>query len=77
MGTQPMALSLTFGVIACLVALLAGYPFVRFLRRRGLGKKVRVEGPSSHIEKTGTRLLESRYDAIIEKPTASESGTNS
>lgn len=57
MGTQPMALSLTFGVVACLVALLAGYPFVRFLRRRGLGKKVRVEGPSSHIEKTGTPTM--------------------
>jgi phospho-N-acetylmuramoyl-pentapeptide-transferase len=52
-----MALSLTFGVIACLVALLAGYPFVRFLRRRGLGKKVRVEGPTSHIEKTGTPTM--------------------
>jgi len=56
-GTQPMALSLTFGVIACLVALVAGYPFVRFLRRRGLGKKVRVEGPTSHIEKTGTPTM--------------------
>jgi len=52
-----MALSLTFGVIACLIALAAGYPFVRFLRRRGLGKKVRVEGPSSHIEKTGTPTM--------------------
>ena len=57
MGTQPMALSLTFGVVACLLALIAGYPFVRFLRRRGLGKKVRVEGPSSHIEKTGTPTM--------------------
>src|SRR5919206_3020341 len=52
-----MALSLTFGVIACLVALIAGYPFVKFLRRRGLGKKVRVDGPSSHIEKTGTPTM--------------------
>ena len=57
MNPQPMALSLTFGVIACLIALAAGYPFVRFLRRRGLGKKVRVEGPSSHIEKTGTPTM--------------------
>ena len=57
MGNQPMALSLTFGVVACLIALVAGYPFVRFLRRRGLGKKVRVEGPSSHIEKTGTPTM--------------------
>jgi phospho-N-acetylmuramoyl-pentapeptide-transferase len=30
---------------------------VRFLRRRGLGKKVRVEGPSSHIVKTGTPTM--------------------
>ena len=28
------------------------------------------------MEKTGTRLLESRYDAIIEKATASDNGTN-
>ena len=52
-----MALSLTFGVIACLVALIAGYPFVRFLRRRGLGKKVRVDGPTSHNIKTGTPTM--------------------
>lgn len=57
MNPQPMALSLAFGVVACLIALAAGYPFVRFLRRRGLGKKVRVEGPSSHIEKTGTPTM--------------------
>src|SRR6266496_3512159 len=57
MNPQPMALSLTFGVIACLAALIAGYPFVSFLKRRGLGKKVRVDGPSSHIEKTGTPTM--------------------
>lgn len=57
MTLQPMALSLACGVLACLLALVAGYPFVRFLRRRGLGKKVRVEGPSSHIEKTGTPTM--------------------
>jgi phospho-N-acetylmuramoyl-pentapeptide-transferase len=55
--SQPMSLSLTFGVISCLVALFAGYPFVRFLRRRGLGKKIRIEGPSSHNEKTGTPTM--------------------
>src|SRR5215211_5476956 len=52
-----MALSLPFRVIACLIALVAGYPFVRFLRRRGLGKKVRVEGPTSHVAKTGTPTM--------------------
>jgi phospho-N-acetylmuramoyl-pentapeptide-transferase len=55
--SQPMSLSLAFGVLSCLLALIAGYPFVRFLRRRGLGKKIRIEGPSSHIEKTGTPTM--------------------
>ncbi|MDP8925161.1 MAG: phospho-N-acetylmuramoyl-pentapeptide-transferase [Chloroflexota bacterium] len=55
---QPMALSLSFGVFSCLLALFAGFPFVRLLKQRGLGKKVRVEGPSSHIEtKTGTPTM--------------------
>jgi phospho-N-acetylmuramoyl-pentapeptide-transferase len=54
---QPMSLSLTFGVISCLLALVAGYPFVRFLRRRGLGKKIRIEGPTNHVEKTGTPTM--------------------
>src|SRR5581483_4829753 len=32
---------------------------------------------SSHTDSTGTKVLESRYDEIIAKPTASDSGTNS
>ena len=57
MKPQPMALSLTFGVSP---ASLRWSPAIRlcgFLRRRGLGKKVRIEGPSSHIEKTGTPTM--------------------
>ena len=57
MQSQPMSLSLTFGVLSCLLALIAGYPFVRFLRRRGLGTKIRIEGPRSHIEKPGTPTM--------------------
>ena len=57
MQSQPMSLSLNFGVISCLVALFLGYPFVRFLRRRGLGKKIRIEGPTTHNEKTGTPTM--------------------
>src|SRR5919199_39360 len=57
MNPQPMALSLACGVVACLVALIAGYPFVKFLRQRGLGKKVRVDGPTSHVVKTGTPTM--------------------
>src|SRR5260370_40622140 len=31
---------------------------------------------STQIDKMGTKVLESRYDATIEKPTAKASGTN-
>ena len=33
--------------------------------------------PMSHTDSTGTSVLDSRYEAIIEKPTASVSGKNS
>jgi hypothetical protein len=32
--------------------------------------------PNAQIETTGTKVLESRYDATIENPTARDSGTN-
>ncbi len=54
---QPMALSLTFGVISCLLALAVGYPFVQLLRRRGLGKEVRTDGPANHVDKAGTPTM--------------------
>ena len=57
MEAQPMSLSLFFGVISCLLALVAGHPFVRFLRSRGLGKKIRIEGPTTHMEKMGTPTM--------------------
>ncbi|MBI4494016.1 MAG: phospho-N-acetylmuramoyl-pentapeptide-transferase, partial [Chloroflexi bacterium] len=49
--------SLALGVVAFLVALLAGSPLVQLLRTHGLGKKVRLEGPSTHLEKTGTPTM--------------------
>ena len=52
-----MALALALGVVTCLLTLAAGYPFVHWLKRLGLGKKVREDGPSTHIEKTGTPTM--------------------
>jgi phospho-N-acetylmuramoyl-pentapeptide-transferase len=52
-----LPISLALGVMAYVVAMLAGYPYLRFLRRRGLGKKIRIEGPSSHSEKMGTPTM--------------------
>jgi phospho-N-acetylmuramoyl-pentapeptide-transferase len=53
----PMALSLLFGVMSCLVALVAGYPFVRLLRLHRVGKAIQLELPSSHTAKAGTPTM--------------------
>src|ERR1700687_1665956 len=43
--------------MAFLITIVLGYPYLNFLRRAGLGKKVRSEGPSTHYEKTGTPTM--------------------
>src|ERR671926_1214716 len=52
-----MAIALSMAAMAFLITLVLGYPYVNFLKRAGLGKKVRVEGPETHIEKTGTPTM--------------------
>jgi phospho-N-acetylmuramoyl-pentapeptide-transferase len=43
--------------MAFLITIVLGYPYLSYLRRAGLGKKVRIEGPSTHIEKMGTPTM--------------------
>ena len=43
--------------MAFLITIILGYPYLNYLRRAGLGKKVRIDGPSTHIEKTGTPTM--------------------
>ncbi|MBX7212966.1 MAG: phospho-N-acetylmuramoyl-pentapeptide-transferase [Thermoflexales bacterium] len=52
-----MGTSLLAGVIACLLTMLLGGPYIRFLRRAKIGKQIRVDGPSSHMVKTGTPTM--------------------
>src|ERR671936_698769 len=52
-----MGAALSLGGMAFLITLVLGYPYLNYLRRAGVGKKVRIEGPSSHIEKTGTPTM--------------------
>src|SRR5215207_6093527 len=52
-----MATALAMAAMAFLITIVLGYPYLSYLRRSGLGKKVRIEGPSSHIEKTGTPTM--------------------
>lgn len=49
--------ALALAATAFVLTLVLGYPFVDFLRRAGLGKKVRIEGPHTHLEKTGTPTM--------------------
>jgi phospho-N-acetylmuramoyl-pentapeptide-transferase len=52
-----VATALSMGAMAFLITIVLGYPYLNYLRRSGLGKKVRIEGPSTHIEKTGTPTM--------------------
>jgi phospho-N-acetylmuramoyl-pentapeptide-transferase len=52
-----LALALALGVVTCILTLIAGYPFVYWLRRLGIGKQIRSDGPSTHTEKVGTPTM--------------------
>lgn len=52
-----MAYSLTLGTISFLLAVIWGRPLINALRRWGIGKGIRVEGPSTHLVKTGTPTM--------------------
>jgi len=43
--------------MAFLLSVMAGYPLVAFLRRRGLGKEISSDGPASHLAKAGTPTM--------------------
>jgi phospho-N-acetylmuramoyl-pentapeptide-transferase len=52
-----MAYSLTLAAISFLLAVFLGGPLIRALKKRGIGKQIRIEGPSSHQVKTGTPTM--------------------
>jgi phospho-N-acetylmuramoyl-pentapeptide-transferase len=49
-----MAYSLTLGTISFFLAVIWGRPLINLLKRRGIGKQIRIEEPGSHQVKTGT-----------------------
>ncbi|MBV8715410.1 MAG: phospho-N-acetylmuramoyl-pentapeptide-transferase [Chloroflexi bacterium] len=52
-----MATALSMAAMAFLITIVLGYPYLNYLRRAGLGKRIRSDGPSSHIDKTGTPTM--------------------
>lgn len=52
-----MAYSLTLGTISFLLAVIWGRPLIALLRHLSLGKRIRIEQPSTHQVKTGTPTM--------------------
>jgi len=52
-----MSRALVQGAIAFLITVVWGGWLVRFLRRRGIGKKIREDGPEHHRSKAGTPTM--------------------
>jgi phospho-N-acetylmuramoyl-pentapeptide-transferase len=52
-----MASALALGVATFLVAVPFGALLIRYLKARGLGEQIRIDGPSSHQLKTGTPTM--------------------
>jgi len=52
-----MSYALTVGTITFLTTVIWGGPLIQLLRQKRIGKQIRVEGPSSHIVKSGTPTM--------------------
>ncbi len=52
-----MAFALTLGGVTFIMAAIWGGPLIELMRRMGLGKQIRIDGPSSHMAKTGTPAM--------------------
>ncbi len=52
-----MIYALTLAAITLPATILAGYPFVEFLRRRNVGKEISEWGPETHQAKAGTPTM--------------------
>ncbi len=52
-----MAYALALGAFSFLFAVVWGSPLIDYLRSRGIGKQIRLDGPSTHRTKTGTPTM--------------------
>jgi phospho-N-acetylmuramoyl-pentapeptide-transferase len=56
---KPLAMvrALTLGAVSFVLGIMIGKPVINWLRDRGIGKSIRIEGPASHQVKTGTPTM--------------------
>ena len=52
-----MAYALALGAVSFFFAVVWGRPLIGFLRRKGVGKQIRIDLPGSHQLKTGTPTM--------------------
>ena len=52
-----MTFPLTLGVLSFFIAVIWGQPLISLLKHQRIGKQIRVEGPDSHQDKTGTPTM--------------------
>jgi phospho-N-acetylmuramoyl-pentapeptide-transferase len=52
-----MAFALTLGGFTFIMAAIWGGPLIELMRRLGMGKQIRIDGPSSHMSKMGTPAM--------------------
>lgn len=52
-----LAASLALSALAFVLTVLVGRPYIRFLKKKKIGKQIRAEGPESHMVKTGTPTM--------------------
>ena len=54
---QDMSRALLLAAAAFILTLLSGGFWIRFLRAKKIGKQIRIDGPQSHMVKTGTPTM--------------------
>ncbi|MEX1020516.1 MAG: phospho-N-acetylmuramoyl-pentapeptide-transferase [Litorilinea sp.] len=52
-----MSYALTLGTVSFFIAVIWGKPLIALLKRWGIGKQIRVDGPEQHHFKTGTPTM--------------------
>jgi phospho-N-acetylmuramoyl-pentapeptide-transferase len=52
-----MPFALALAAVSFLLAVIWGRPLISLLKRKGIGKQIRIEGPNSHQVKTGTPTM--------------------
>jgi phospho-N-acetylmuramoyl-pentapeptide-transferase len=53
----PMPFALALAAVSFILTVVWGRPFINLLKRKGIGKQIRIEGPSGHQTKMGTPTM--------------------